>query len=76
MAQWVKDLALSLEWAGYLLWHRFDPWLGNFYMPWAQPPPPPKKNAQSKTETKVHESTESQEKKTLYSYFQIFHLTS
>ena len=28
VAQWVKDLVLSL------LWHRFDPWPGNFYMPW------------------------------------------
>ena len=25
MAQWVKDLALSL------LWHRSDPWPGNFH---------------------------------------------
>ena len=33
--QWVKDLALSLQWLGLLLWHRFDPWPGNFYMLWA-----------------------------------------
>ena len=26
MAQWVKDLALSLQWLRSLLWHRFDPW--------------------------------------------------
>ena len=26
MAQWVKDLALSLQWLGLLLWHKFDPW--------------------------------------------------
>ena len=27
MAQWVKDLVLSLLWLG------FDPWPGNFHMP-------------------------------------------
>ena len=32
MAQLVKDLSLSL------LWHGFDPWPGNFHMPWAWPP--------------------------------------
>ena len=26
MAQWVKDLALSLQWLGSLLWCGFDPW--------------------------------------------------
>ena len=31
MAQWVKDLALSLLWRG------FDPWPGNFRIPWAWP---------------------------------------
>ena len=31
MAQWVKDPVLSL------LWHGFDPWPGNFCMPWAWP---------------------------------------
>ena len=31
VAQWVKDLALSL------LWQEFDPWPGNFQMPWGQP---------------------------------------
>ena len=31
VAQWVKDLTLSLLWWG------FDPWLGNFCLPWAQP---------------------------------------
>ena len=25
MVQWVKDLVLSLQWFGLLLWHRFDP---------------------------------------------------
>jgi len=36
VAQQVKDLALSLQRLRLLLWHRFDPWLGNFHMPWAQ----------------------------------------
>ena len=26
MAQWVKDLVLSLQWLGLLLWRGFDPW--------------------------------------------------
>ena len=26
MAQRVKNLALSLQWLGLLLWHRCDPW--------------------------------------------------
>ena len=26
VTQWVKDLALSLQWLGWLQWHRFDPW--------------------------------------------------
>ena len=43
MSQWVKDLVLSLLWLSSLLWCRFDPWPGNFYMPWVQAPPPPKK---------------------------------
>ena len=32
MAQWIKDPALSLLWLGSLLWHRFNPWPGNFCM--------------------------------------------
>ena len=32
-AQGVKDLALLQLWCRLQLWHRFDPWLGNFYMP-------------------------------------------
>ena len=34
MAQWVKDLALSLQWLGSLLRRRFNPWPRNFHMPW------------------------------------------
>ena len=29
----VKDLVLSLLWLGSLLWHGFDPWPMNLYMP-------------------------------------------
>ena len=31
----VKDLALSLHWLGWLLWHGFHPWPGNFLIPQA-----------------------------------------
>jgi len=37
VVKWVKDLTLSLQQLGSLLWHEFNPWPGNFYMPWAQP---------------------------------------
>ena len=37
MAQWIKDLALSLLWLWLQLWHGFGPWTGNFGMPQAQP---------------------------------------
>ena len=37
MAQWVKDLALSLLQLGLLVWYRFDPWPGNFRMLWMWP---------------------------------------
>ena len=37
MAQWVKDLALSLLWLGLLLGRGFDSWPRNFRMLWAQP---------------------------------------
>ena len=32
MAQWVKDLTLSLLWLGSLLQCGFDPWPGKFRM--------------------------------------------
>ena len=35
VAQQVKDPALSLLWLW--LWHRFDPWPGNFLMPQVWP---------------------------------------
>ena len=37
MTQWVKDLVWLLQWLGSLLWYRFEPWPGNFHMPWAWP---------------------------------------
>ena len=30
VVQWVKDLALSLKWPGWLLWYGFDSGLGTF----------------------------------------------
>ena len=32
VAQWVKDLVLSLLWLRSLLWPGFHPWSGNFHM--------------------------------------------
>ena len=37
VAQWVKDLALSLQELGLLLWCRFDPWPEYLHMPWVWP---------------------------------------
>ena len=37
VVQRVKDPALSLQQLEQLLWHGFDPWPGNFYMPWLWP---------------------------------------
>ena len=37
MAQWTKDLVLSLPWLWLQLWYRFDPWPRNFHMPWVWP---------------------------------------
>lgn len=37
LAQWEKELALSLLWLRLLLWHWFSPWPRNFHLPWAQP---------------------------------------
>ena len=37
MAQWVKDLLLSLKPLGSLLWRGFDLWPRHFHMLWLQP---------------------------------------
>ena len=37
VAQWVKDLALLQLWYKLQLQLCFDPWPGNFHMPWMQP---------------------------------------
>ena len=37
VAYQVKDLVLSLQRIGSLLWGRFDSWPVNFYMLWVQP---------------------------------------
>ena len=42
VAQWVKNLGLSLLWLGLLVWLGFDPWPENFHV--LQGQPPPKKN--------------------------------
>ena len=31
----VEDPALLPLWLGTMLWCQFDPWPGNFHMPWA-----------------------------------------
>ena len=36
VAQWIRDLALSLQWLRSLPWHGFDPWPGNFHITWVQ----------------------------------------
>ena len=38
----VEDPVLSLQQLGLLLWCGFDPWPGNFRMPWVWLPPPEK----------------------------------
>ena len=51
VVQWVKDLALSLQWLGLLLWLRFDPGPGNSYaMGVAKKPKPKPKNPQKNRE--------------------------
>lgn len=37
VAEWIKDPVLSLQQLRWLLWHGFDPSLGNFHRPWAWP---------------------------------------
>ena len=40
MAQWVEDQALLLPWLWLQLWHGFNPWTGNFCLPWVWPKNP------------------------------------
>ena len=51
MVQWVKDLALSLQWCG------FNPWPRNFHTLWARPPHERKRKKERekkrKTEKKI-----------------------
>ena len=47
VVQQVKYPALSLQWPGSLLWHRFDPWPRNFDMLQAGP-----KNKKEKVKSK------------------------
>ena len=47
VVHWLKNLALSLLQLGSLLWHRFEPWPGNFHMLWV-----PSKKKKTKTKTK------------------------
>ena len=47
MAKQVKDLALSLEWLGLLLLHRFNLWPEIFHILWAQPKKKKKKKKES-----------------------------
>ena len=37
VTQRVKDPPLSLQWLKSLMWHRLNPWLGNFCIPWIWP---------------------------------------
>ena len=57
VAQWVKDLALSLLWLGLLLWCRFDPWPGNFCRPWVWPKKMDPQEAQPLVRVVVTESS-------------------
>ena len=45
MVQQVKDLVLSLQQLGVLLWRGFDPWPVNFYIPRMWPKTPPRQHS-------------------------------
>ena len=47
----LKDLVLSLYRLRSLLWHRFDPWPGNFHMLWVHTTPAPPKKKKEKKES-------------------------
>ena len=50
MVQQVKDLVLTLQWLGLLLWCEMGPWPGNFHMPRVRP----KNQTKSKLNQKNH----------------------
>ena len=52
VAQWVKDLALSLLWLGSLMWCGFHPWPGNFCTLWEQPKKKKKRKKRKKKRRK------------------------
>lgn len=54
--QWVKDLVLSLQLLGLLLWHGFDLWPKNFSMP-QLPPKKEKKKRRKKSSPKFEIQT-------------------
>ena len=58
MGQWVTDPALSLQWLRLLMWCRFDPWPGNFYMLWVWP----KKQKQKLNSEKLFSASTSSSK--------------
>ena len=54
MALQAKDLALSPQWPGSLLWCRLSPWLRNYHMPWAWPKIQTKKTERASYHHGVH----------------------
>ena len=47
VVQWIKDLVLSLQQPGSLLWCEFHLWLGNFHLLQVWPPKTPKTSQNS-----------------------------
>ena len=60
VAQWVKDLVLSLQQLRSLLWCGFHPWPRNFCMLWVQP-----KKQTNKQTNKQKKTKKTDERKTL-----------
>ena len=50
MVRQVKDPPLALQQLGSLLWHEFNPWLGNFHTNAMDIAPPKKKKKERKKE--------------------------
>ena len=53
MAQYVKDLVLSLQQLGLLLWCGFDPWPRSFHRPQVQPEKKKRKEKEEKRKLNV-----------------------